>query len=136
LGGNTLDTLESTAEEVVSTKQQRIAANARNLPKTSFCALAHHVDLYWLYEAFVRTRKDAAPGIDNQSAQDYKSNLGENLRNLLERFKSGTYRAPAVRRVYIPKAGSEEKPPHRDTDVRGQGATAGGTDGAGTRLRE
>lgn len=106
-----MGTLESKSEQVVSTKQQRIAANARNLPNASFCALAHHVDLYWLYEAFMRTRKDAAPGVDNQSAQDYESNLGKNLRNLLELFKSGMYRAPAVRRVYIPKAGSEEKRP-------------------------
>lgn len=106
-----MGTLESRAEEAVSTKQQRIAQNAKNLPEVSLCALAHHVDLYWLYEAFVRTRKDAAPGIDNQSAQEYASNLGENLRSLLERFKSGSYRAPPVKRVYIPKAGSTEKRP-------------------------
>jgi len=111
LGGNTLDTLESKSEQSVSTKQQRIATNARNLPNASLCALAHHVDLYWLYEAFLRTRKDGAPGIDNQSAQEYEANLGKNLKNLLELFKSGKYRAPAVRRVYIPKAGSEEKRP-------------------------
>jgi group II intron reverse transcriptase/maturase len=43
--------------------------------------------------------------VDGQSAAQYAQNLGTNLRRLLERFKSGTYRAPAVRRVHIPKAG-------------------------------
>jgi len=106
-----MGTLESKSEEMVSTKQQRIAENARNLPDVSFCALAHHVDAYWLYHAYVRTRKDGAPGIDNRSAADFERSLGENLGKLLEMFKSGRYRAPAVKRAYIPKAGGKEKRP-------------------------
>ena len=56
--------------------------------------------------AFHRTRKDGAPGVDGQTWYDYERNLEENLQSLLDRAKSGTYRAPPVRRVYIPKAGS------------------------------
>jgi RNA-directed DNA polymerase len=52
------------------------------------------------------TRRDGAVGVDGQSAEEYEVNLGANLQNLLDRAKSGTYVAPPVRRVHIPKAGS------------------------------
>ena len=65
--------------------------------------LAHHIDVEWLREAYRRTRKDGAVGVDGQTAAAYAENLEENLRDLLDRFKSGTYQAPPVRRVYIPK---------------------------------
>lgn len=74
-------------------------------------SLAHHIDLRWLHEAYVRTRPDGAPGVDGQTIRDYNERLGENLQSLLERAKSGTYRAPPVRRVHIPKGtGSETRP--------------------------
>jgi group II intron reverse transcriptase/maturase len=76
-----------------------------------FTSLAHHIDLLWLYEAYLRTRKDGAPGVDGQTADDYAVNLRGNLQALLEKAKSGTYRAPPVRRVHIPKGtGSETRP--------------------------
>ena len=68
-----------------------------------FTSLNHHLDLPWLREAYRRTRKDGAVGVDGQTAADYEANLEENLRQLLERAKSGTYFAPPVRRVHIPK---------------------------------
>jgi len=61
--------------------------------------LAHHIDLMWLEEAYRRTRKDGAVGVDGVSAAVYEERLQENLSDLLERFKSGRYRAPPVRRV-------------------------------------
>lgn len=106
-----MDTQESKPKDYVSTKQQRIAENAKKLPDVSFCSLAHHIDIHWLYQAFEKTRKDGALGIDNQSADDYRKDLAENLQELLEKLKSGRYRAPAVKRVYIPKAGGKEKRP-------------------------
>ena len=38
-------------KQTVSTKQKRIAENARNMPEASFTALAHHIDRAWLLEA-------------------------------------------------------------------------------------
>ncbi len=90
----------------VSTKQQRIAELAKQSPQMGFTSLAHYIDLRWLYEAYLRTRKDGAVGVDGQTAADYAADLGGNLRSLLERAKSGTYRAPPVRRVHIPKGDS------------------------------
>jgi RNA-directed DNA polymerase len=90
----------------VFTKQQRIAELAKQSPQMGFTSLAHHIDLRWLYEAYLRTRKDGAVGVDGQTAEDYAADLAGNLQSLLERAKSGTYRAPPVRRVHIPKGDS------------------------------
>lgn len=69
------------------------------------------IDLEWLLEAFRRTRKDGAVGVDGQTAAEYEIDLVSNLKSLLHRIHSGTYRAPPVRRVQIPKAGSNETRP-------------------------
>jgi len=94
----------------VSTKQQRIAKLAREAPEMAFTTLAHYIDLDWLYMAYRHTRKDGATGVDGQTAKDYEANLMMNLRSLLDRAKSGTYQAPPVRRVYIPKTDGTNRP--------------------------
>jgi group II intron reverse transcriptase/maturase len=100
LVGNTEDTLES---ESVYTKQQRIAELAKQMPDAGFTSLAYHIDLEWLKEAYGRTRKDGATGVDDMTAAQYETDLENNLSSLLRRFKSGSYFAPPVKRVYIPK---------------------------------
>jgi RNA-directed DNA polymerase len=90
----------------VSTLQQRIAELAREKPETAFTSLAHLIDIFWVHAAYNRTRKDGAAGVDGQTGKDYETNLEGNLQALLDRAKSGTYVAPPVRRVHIPKAGS------------------------------
>ena len=95
----------------MSTRQQRIAELAKQAPQMGFTSLAHHIDLGWLFQAYQRTRKDGAVGVDGQTAEDYAQDLLGNLRSLLERAKSGTYRAPPVRRVYIPKGTGQETRP-------------------------
>lgn len=75
---------------LISTKLQRIATLAKQAPEMAFTSLAHHIDIDWLLEAYRRTRKDGAVGIDGQTAAAYAENLEGNLQNLLERAKSGT----------------------------------------------
>ena len=96
----------------VSTKQQRIAQLAKQSPQMGFTSLAYLMDLDWLREAYRRTRKDRAVGVDGQTAAEYEQDLERNLKSLLERAKSGRYKAPPVRRTYIPKASSptEKRP--------------------------
>lgn len=98
--------------ETISTKRKRIARLAKQMPGVALTSLSHHIDLAWLKEAYGRTRKDGALGIDGQSAADYAADLEANLQSLLDRAKSGDrYRAPAVRRVHIPKGdGSKTRP--------------------------
>jgi len=90
----------------VSTKRQRIAELARQSPEMGFTSLAYFIDIDWLLEAYRLTRKDGAVGVDGQNGEAYAANLTGNLQSLLDRAKSGTYQAPPVRRVHIPKAGS------------------------------
>jgi len=93
----------------VLTKQRRIAELTRIHPEVSFTSLAYHIDLEWMHEAYRRTRKDGAVGVDEQTADEYAQELGANLRSLLERAKSGSYKAPPVRRVYITKGSSKKE---------------------------
>lgn len=104
-------TAETSGSGTVSTKLQRIAELAKQAPQMAFTTLAHHMDMDWLREAFRRTRKDGAAGVDGQTADAYRVNLEENLRSLLEAAKSGTYKAPPVRRVHIPKGTRGETRP-------------------------
>src|SRR5690606_12917713 len=90
--------------QTISTRQLEIAERAARFSQEALLTLAHYIDLDWLREAYRRTRKDGAAGVDGQTANEYEVNLEENLSSLLERFKSGSYRAPPVKRVYIPKA--------------------------------
>ncbi len=107
LMGNTRDALESWD---VYTKQQRIAELGRLMKEVSFTSLAHYIDLEWMYKAYRRTRKDGAAGVDEVTAREYEKDLGGNLRSLLERLKSGSYKAPPVKRVYIPKGDGRQRP--------------------------
>jgi RNA-directed DNA polymerase len=79
-------------------------------PATVLLSLNHVIDFEWMREAYIRTRKDGATGIDGVTAQDYEANLEANLRDLLERIKSGRYQAPPVRRTYIPKSDGSQRP--------------------------
>jgi hypothetical protein len=85
---------------------ERRSATARRSSGKSVWSIAHHIDVEWMYCAWELTRKDGAVGIDGVEAEEYERNLWENLQSLADRLKSGLYRAPAVKRVYIPKAGS------------------------------
>ena len=87
----------------VSTTLQRIATLAREDRDRVLTTLAHHIDVPFLREAYRRTRKDGAGGSDGQTAQSYAEDLETHLASLLHRLKAGTYYAPPVRRVYIPK---------------------------------
>lgn len=94
----------------ISTKLERIAKQAREYPEQAFTTLAHHLDVDWLREAYRRTRKDGAAGVDGQTASEYERDLESNLVSLLTRFKSGTYTAPPVKRVHIPKSDGGRRP--------------------------
>jgi RNA-directed DNA polymerase len=103
--------METPRSTSISTKLDRIATLAKNAPELAFTTLAHHIDIDWLREAYRRTRKDGATGIDGQTADEYASNLEENLRALIDRVHAGLYRAPPVRRVHIPKGDGKQTRP-------------------------
>lgn len=94
----------------ISTRLARIAELARERPDRPFSSVHHCIDVEWLREAYRRTRKDAAVGVDGQTAEEYARHLEDNLAALLERFRAGSYRAPPVRRVHIPKGDGRTRP--------------------------
>ena len=57
----------------------------------------------------VRTRKGT--GVDGQTAHDFETRKEKELARLTEELRSGTYQPKPVKRVYIPKPGSQEKRP-------------------------
>jgi len=102
---------ETPNSQDISTKLERIAKLAREIRGATLKTLAHHIDVSWMHEAYRRTRKSGALGVDGVSAKQYAEHLEDNLRSLLERAKSGRYWAPPVRRVHIPKGdGTETRP--------------------------
>jgi RNA-directed DNA polymerase len=98
------NTNETPTSESVSTKLNRIAEMAGKMSGVPLRTLAHHIDMDLMREAYARTRKDGVPGVDGVTAGEYERELDKNLSSVIDRFKSGTYWAPPVRRAYIPKA--------------------------------
>lgn len=96
--------------ESTSTKLLRIAHLAKEGPGIAFTSLAHHIDMDFLREAYHRTRKDGATGVDDETAAEYAADLEARLASLLERLKSGSYQAPPVRGVDIPKSPGKTRP--------------------------
>lgn len=97
--------------EPVFTTLHRIACKARNEPDFKFTSLFHLMNEELLRGCFARLRGDAAAGIDGKTKAEYAENLEANLVGLVNRLHRMAYRPQAVRRVYIPKPGSEKGRP-------------------------
>ena len=96
----------------MGTELTRIGERARRNRKEKFTSLYHHVtDLENLRASWKEIERAAAPGVDGITKDEYGQNLEENLKGLKERLERMTYRPKPVRRVYIPKAGSNKKRP-------------------------
>ena len=96
--------------ETVSTKLDRIAEQAVQNPEMQFTTLAHLIDEDFLREAFGHIKKKAAAGVDGVTAQEYAEALDANIANLYQRMRSGRYKAPPVRRVWLEKEDGKQRP--------------------------
>ena len=94
----------------VSQALERIRQAARQRKKERFTALLHHVSVDLLRQAFFEIKKDAAPGVDGLTRQDYEADLERKLEDLHARVHRGAYRALPSRRVYIPKPDGRQRP--------------------------
>jgi len=88
----------------------RVREAAKKDKEKKFTALLHHVDIDQLRSAFVTLKRDAAPGVDGVTWEQYAEHLEENLRELHLRLHQGAYRARPSRRVYIPKTDGRQRP--------------------------
>jgi RNA-directed DNA polymerase len=96
--------------KTVSQALERIRQAARQRKKERFTALLHHVNVDLLRQAFFEIKKDAAPGVDGLTRQDYEAELERKLEDLHARVQRGAYRALPSRRVYIPKPDGRQRP--------------------------
>jgi retron-type reverse transcriptase len=95
----------------METKLEQIAAKARCEPKLRFTSLAHHITRDRVQRALSKIPEHSAAGVDGQTVREAKENFEEWIEPMLQSIHRQGYRAPAVRRVYIPKPGKAEKRP-------------------------
>lgn len=95
----------------METKLARIAQIAKERPKEKFTSLAHLIDEEMLLECHKELSGNKATGVDEVTKAEYEADLQENIRKLHESLKNKAYIPQPVRRVYIPKAGSEKGRP-------------------------
>jgi hypothetical protein len=82
----------------------RVREAAKRNKKIHFSALLHHVTTSLLRNCFFALKRQAAPGVDGVTWQEYEQDLENRLTGLQSRIHRGAYRAQPSRRVYIPKA--------------------------------
>jgi RNA-directed DNA polymerase len=94
----------------VSQALERIRQVARQRKKERFTSLFHHISVELLRLAFFALKRDAAPGVDGLTWQDYEADLDRRIEDLQARVQRGAYRALPSRRRYIPKADGQQRP--------------------------
>lgn len=78
--------------------------------KLRFTALLHHITATQLRESYYQLKKDAAPGVDEETWREYYVGHWDRIENLRERIHSGSYRAQPSRRAYIEKEDGSQRP--------------------------
>ena len=96
---------------IMETGLERIAAKAKSEPKLRFTSLAHHITRERVWTNLCQIPKRSAPGVDGQTVTEAKETFGEWVEPVLRSVHRQGYRAPDIRRVYIPKPGKREKRP-------------------------
>jgi group II intron reverse transcriptase/maturase len=99
-----------TTDQSWSTSLRAIANKAVQDKAHRFGGLYRLLNQANLRECFYQLRKDAAPGVDGVTFEEYEKNLDENLRSLVQRLRNKSYRARPVRRKYIPKGNGKLRP--------------------------
>ena len=89
---------------------ERVREVAKKDGKVKFTALLHHVSIDLLRESYHSLKKQAAPGVDGVTWQEYGEGLEARLSDLHGRIHRGAYRAQPSRRIWIPKAGGKQRP--------------------------
>jgi RNA-directed DNA polymerase len=104
----TMDLLREIANR--QTKFSCIEEKARENPNEVFTSLAHHITEEYLLSSFRKLRKSASSGIDNMNVYEYEQNLATRIKELHERLRTQSYRAPDIRRVWIDKGEGKQRP--------------------------
>ena len=103
-------TVRTRSRAAVSQAQDRLRQAVARNGKEKLTALPHHVSLDTLRRAFLEQRRDAAPGVDRLTWEEYAVDLEARLADLHDRLHRGAYRALPSRRRYIPKPDGGRRP--------------------------
>ena len=95
-------------QPVVATGLERIAARARKEAKLRFTSLAHHITRDRVWRNLCQIPSKSAPGVDGQTVSMAKESFTEWIEPMLQSMHRKGYRAPVIRRVYIPKPGRQQ----------------------------
>src|SRR5260370_22225636 len=96
---------------VMTTGLERTAVKARCEPKLRFTSLAHHISRERVWENLSQIPAKSAAGVDGQTVTEAKESFEEWIAGILQSVHREGYRAPEIRRVYIPKPGKQEMRP-------------------------
>src|SRR6202158_3645433 len=110
--GNTVEprTRRTPSRESVTQGLDRVRQAAKAKKKERFTALLHHVSVDLLKDAYFWLKRNAAPGVDGVTWQDYAQDLEANIVDLHARIHRGAYRALPSRRKYIAKPDGRQRP--------------------------
>ena len=94
----------------MQTSLRGIARKAKQNSKYKFGNLYGMLNKQALYLAWLDINKNAAAGVDKETAKEFKKNLEVNLETLEEELKTKRYKARLVKRVNIPKGDGKVRP--------------------------
>lgn len=94
----------------MSTILSKIALKAKENPKMRFTSLAHLLTPEFLKETWKQMNRRAASGIDGETIEQFGREIDCRVEGLVNRLKSGNYKAPVIRQVEIPKGNGKMRP--------------------------
>jgi RNA-directed DNA polymerase len=119
-------TKENTEQSLLARTQSRNADGTPFVPRSrglfgvqkaaqkdkelKFTSLLHHINPELLRASFFDLKKQAAPGVDGQTWQDYAVGFEQRIDDLHGRIHRGAYRAKPSKRTYIPKPDGKMRP--------------------------
>jgi RNA-directed DNA polymerase len=98
-------------QPTMATKLEQIAVKARCEPNLRFTSLTHHITRERVLKNLFKIPRRSAAGVDGQTVEGAKKSFQEWIGPMLQSIHRQGYRAPNIRRVYIPKPGKTEKRP-------------------------
>lgn len=103
-------TFRTQSRASVSQAQGRIREAITRNRQEKLTALLHHLTTDALRAAFFSLKRDAAPGVDRMTWDEYARGLEDRLDDLHGRVHRGAYRALPSRRKFIPKSDGRTRP--------------------------
>ncbi|WP_422134299.1 group II intron reverse transcriptase/maturase [Endozoicomonas sp. ALD040] len=95
----------------MATGLERVAAKARSYPKLRFTSLVHHITPASLCMNLNKIPHNTSPGVDGLTVEETKKDFKRWLEQTLTSIHRQGYKAPPVKRAWIPKPGKKEKRP-------------------------